>query len=54
MAQKDTDDLTVFLCFWDLLALKLCIKMLVKLTPVFRGKQPEALKKNLMDAVACV
>jgi len=29
-AQKDTDDLTVFLRFWDLHTLKLCVKMLVK------------------------
>jgi len=34
--QEDTEDLMVFLCFWDLRALKLCIKavhkILVKLT----------------------
>ncbi len=32
-AQKDTDDLTVFLRFWDLRMLKLQVNMLVKFTP---------------------
>jgi len=32
--EKDTDDcLTVFLRFWDLCVLKLCVNVLVKLTP---------------------
>jgi len=33
-AQKDTDDLTDFLWFWDLLSLqRLCVSMLMKSTP---------------------
>jgi len=32
-AQKDTDDLAVILCFWDLWAEKLCINLLLKLNP---------------------
>jgi hypothetical protein len=32
--QKDTDDLTVFLCYWDLCTYKLHVNMFVKLTPV--------------------
>ncbi len=31
-AQKDTDDLTVFLRFWDLHMKTLCINMLIKST----------------------
>jgi len=35
-AQKDTDDLTVFLRFWDLGVQKAAHKMFVKLTPDLR------------------
>jgi len=31
-AQKDTDDLTLFLCFWDLYEYKLQVNMLRKFT----------------------
>ncbi len=33
-AQKDTDDLTLFLCFWDLYEYKLQVNMLRKFTSV--------------------
>jgi len=31
--QNNTDDLTVFLRFWDLYVQKLCLNMLLKMTP---------------------
>ena len=31
--QKDTNDLAVFLRFWDLYVQKLCLNMLLKMTP---------------------
>ena len=36
-AKEDTDDLTVFLRYWDLLVPKLRVNMLVILTPVFKN-----------------
>ncbi len=47
--QKDTDNLTEFLRFWDLHMLKLFLNMLVKSTPVRRGRHDHHLLQPAQD-----